>query len=128
MGAGLPTPNKTQTPPMGVSSASGPTPNKGYEAAAMQRVGVVLNQLSELLPMAGATSDVGKAVLSAIQALSKVVPPGSVSPQAQKNTIDQLQQKNMQQQQMATQLMGAGGPPGAGGGAPPQGAQPPMAA
>ena len=128
MGAGHPTPNKTQTPPMGVSSASGPTPNKGYEAAAMQRVGVVLNQLSELLPMAGATSDVGKAVLSAIQALSKVVPPGSVSPQAQKNTIDQLQQKNMQQQQMAKQMMGAGGPPGAGGGAPPQGAQPPMAA
>jgi len=104
---------------MGVSPATGPTPNKGYEAAAMQRVGVVLNALTEVLPMAGATSDVGKAILDAIKILAKVVPPGSVSPQGQKNSIDQMQQKNAQQQSMMKQMQ-----PGAGGAAPPGGGAP----
>jgi len=90
----------------------------------MQRVGVVLNALTEALPMAGATSDLGKAIMDAIKSLAKVVPPGSVSPQSQKNTIDQMQTKNVQNQAMMAQMkqggaaQGAGGAPGGGGGMP----------
>lgn len=94
---------------MGASSATGPTPNKGYEAAAMQRVGVVLTQLAESLPLAGPTTDLGKAISKAIDALAKVVPAGSVSPMAQRNTIDKMQQQNMQQQQTMQQLKPGGG-------------------
>lgn len=77
----------------------------------MQGVGVVLNKLAELLPMAGPTSDLGKAVSRAIDALAKVVPPGSVSPAAQKNTLDQMQMKNQQQQGMMKQMQPGQGQP-----------------
>ena len=81
----------------------------------MQGVGVVLNKLTEMLPSVGATSDLGSAIRKAIDALAKVVPPGSVSPQGQRNTIDQMQQKNAQQQGMMKQIAGGGAPQGAGG-------------
>jgi len=109
---------------MGASPMTGPTPNKGYEAAAMQGVGVVLNKLAELLPMAGPATDIGKAISRAIDSLAKVVPPGSVSNAQERNTIDGMARKNMQNQQMQKQLSGGGGMPPAGG----QGAAPPMAA
>lgn len=88
----------------------------------MQGVGVVLNKLSEMLPMAGATTPLGKAIMRAIEALAKEVPPGTVSPQAQSNTLQQMQMKNQQQQATMKQMN-----PAAGGGAP-GGQQPPMAA
>lgn len=92
-------PQQPQQPPFGVSAATGPTPNKGYEAAAAQRLGIVIKQLEELVPMAGATSDIGKAVLKALDSLVKFVPAGSVNPAAQKNNIEQLAMKNTQQNQ-----------------------------
>lgn len=90
----------------------------------MQRVGVVLNMLSEMLPMAGATTPLGKGIMKAIEALAKEVPPGSVSPAAQGNTLQQAQMKNQQQQATMKQMSPAGGPSQGGGG----GQQPPMAA
>lgn len=117
---------------MGVSSATGPTPNKGYEASAMQGVGVILKQLYNLLPMAGPSSDIGKTILKAITELSKHVPPGSVTPAAERNSIDQMAIKNAQQAKMMQGMKPPGQPgqPGAppGAGAPPGGAQPGMAA
>lgn len=89
----------------------------------MQGVGVVLNKLAEILPTVGPASEIGKAVSKAIDALVKVVQPGTVSPAAQKNTLDQMQMKNAQQQQTMKQMQ-----PGAGGGQPGAGQQPPMAA
>jgi hypothetical protein len=98
----------------------GATPNRGYEAAGMQKLGVVVKQLEALLPELGATSEAGQAVLKALNSLVKYVPAGSVTPAAQKNSIE-AQQRNMAQnnQQMAAlkqrMAQGAGG---AGGGQP----------
>lgn len=113
-----------QQPPNGVSAATGPTPNKGFEAAAAQRLGMIIKQLEEIIPMAGATTDIGKACLDALNKLVKYVPPGSVNPAQQKNNIEQMAMKNAQQNQqmqaLKAQRMGGQGQPGA--------AQPPQAA
>ena len=115
-----------QQAPFGSSPATGPTPNKGFEAAAAQRLGLVIKQLEELIPMAGATSEIGKACLDALNKLVKYVPAGSVSPAAQKNNIEQMAMKNQQQNQQmqALKQQRMQGEGGQGGGAqPPPGAQ-----
>jgi hypothetical protein len=87
----------------------------------MQKLGVVVKQLEALLPELGATSEAGQAVLKALNSLVKYVPAGSVTPAAQKNSIE-AQQRNMAQnnQQMAAlkQMMAQRGAGGAGGGQP----------
>src|SRR5258705_13746696 len=104
--------------PFGCTPATGSTPNKGYEAAGLQKLGVVVKQLETLLPEVGAGSDVGKAVLEALNKLVKFVPAGSVTPAAQKNSLESMQRNAAQnnQQMQALQAMRAGG----GGGQPPQ--------
>ena len=109
---------------MGVSPVSGPTPNKGYEAAGLQQLGMVVKQLERLIPMLGASSEPGAAALKALNALAKFVPAGSVSPAAEKNSHEQAMMKATQQNQQmqALKQQGAGGapggqPPAAGGGA-----------
>ncbi len=113
-------PGQGGQPPFGVSPASGPTPNKGLEAAALQRLGSITKQLTELLSLSGAMSDVGKVVLEVLPKLTKLVPPGSVSPASEKNHIEQMQMKNTQQnsqmqalkaQQMQQAGQGGGGQP-----------------
>ncbi len=103
-----------QQAPFGQSAATGPTPNKGFEAAAAQRLGLVIKQLEELIPMAGATSEIGKACLDALNKLVKYVPAGSVNPAASKNNIEQMAmrnaQNNQQMQAIKAQSMGQGQP------------------
>lgn len=123
-GSGLPRPQQSQTPPMGVSPATGPTPNKGYEAAALQRVGLVIKQLTEILPMAGATSDIGKTILDVLGKLAKHVPAGSNSQASERNAIDQMAMKNAQAAQTNQALMKSPGQMGAS----PGGQMPGMAA
>ena len=110
---------------MGVSPATGPTPNKGYEAAALQRVGLVIKQLTEILPMAGATSDVGKTILDVLGKLAKLVPAGSNTQASERNAIDQMAMKNAQAAQTNKALQG-GVQPGGGQGQPPMGGGQPM--
>lgn len=114
---------------MGVSSATGPTPNKGYEAAGQQRMGLLLKMATEILPLVGATSEGGKVLLDIIGKLSKVVQPGSNTQASERNAIDKMAMQNAQQSQMMRQMQpgspAAGGP---GGGAPPGGGMQGMAA
>jgi hypothetical protein len=105
--------------PFGSSPATGPTPNRGYEAAAAQKLGLVLKQLGELIPMAGATSEMGMAIMDMIKKGSKYVPQGSVTPAAEKNQIDNMAMKNTQNNQQMQAIMaqrqqpaGAGQGPG----------------
>ena len=117
-----------QQAPFGASPATGPTPNKGFEAAAAQRLGLVIKQLEELISMSGATSEVGQAALKMLNIGVKLVPAGSVTPAAQKNNIEQMAMKNTQQNQQMQALkqqrmQGEGGQGGQGGGAQPPGAQ-----
>ena len=111
-------------PPFGASSATGPTPNAGYEAGGMQILGVVMKQLTNALPMLGASSEAGQMVLDFLKKIGKLVPAGSVSPAAEQNVmqaamIKQAQQAKMIQDMRAQQAQAAMGggqgqaPPGA---------------
>ena len=108
---------------MGVSSMSGPTPNRGYEAAVAQRVGSVIPMLLDSVKLVGATSEMGRKLLKIITSLSDIAPPGSVSPAAQKNQLEQQQMRNAQNMETNQQIRpgAGGGPPGAGAGGPPGG-------
>jgi hypothetical protein len=88
-------------PPFGQTPATGATPNKGYEAAGLQELGVIVKQLEKILPQVGAGSDVGKAVLDSLNKLVKFVPAGSVTPAAQKNSIEAQQRAMAQNNQQA---------------------------
>lgn len=120
---GAPGGQPPQQPPFGATPATGSTPNKGYEAAGLQKLGVLIKQMETMLPELGASSDAGKAVLECLNKLVKFSPAGSVTPAAQKNSIE-AQQRNMaqnNQQMQALQAMrqkmaqgGGQGGPGAG--------------
>jgi len=88
-------------PPFGQTPATGATPNKGYEAAGLQELGVIVKQMEKILPQVGASSDVGKAVLDCLNKLVKFVPAGSVTPAAQKNSIEAQQRAMAQNNQQA---------------------------
>lgn len=109
--------------PFGASPVSGPSPNRGFEAAALQRVGVILKQLTEVLPLVGATSELGKDIMSVMTKLAKHVPAGSVSPAGEKAQLERsLMQNTQNNQQMQALKQQAkppmpGGAPGAPGGA-----------
>lgn len=110
---------------MGSSPATGPTPNKGYEAAAVQRLGVLINGLTDMFKMVGPGSEIGKDILKIINIAAKHVPPGTVSPAGEKNQLEQMAMKNAQNgQQMAAMKPQA--PGGAPGGPPPGGMAPPQ--
>ena len=82
----------------------GSTPNKGFEAAGIQKLGVIVKELESLVPMVGATSEVGKAVLDALGKLAKHIPTGAVSPASQRNVIQEMMQKAQQNGSMQQQL------------------------
>lgn len=114
--------------PFGGSPASQATPNAGYEAAALQRVGVIVKQVQDLMNLVGATSETGQQLLKALNVLVKMVPAGTVSPASEKNMLEQAQMRNTQNmaqsQQLKQQRMA---PPGGGAPAAPAPAQGAMA-
>jgi len=110
-------PGRPQQAPMGVSSVTGPTPNRGYEAAALQQLGSILQRLTQIQPMVGVTSDIGKVVHKMIGDLAKIVPDGINNPASERNQLQQAMMQNQQQMAQAQQM----GRPQAGGGAQPGG-------
>ena len=109
-----------QQPPFGQTPATGSTPNKGYEAAGLQKLGVIVKQMESALPEVGASSDVGKAILECLNKLVKFVPAGSVTPAAQKNSIE-AQMRNAAQNNAQMQAVQQMRQQGAGGGQQPPG-------
>ena len=103
-----------QQAPFGQSPVTGPTPNKGFEAAALKRVGLVVKQLTELLQLAGASTDVGKDILKAINMLVKHVPSGSVSPADEKGEMERRSMANTQNNQQMQALRQSQQPPAGG--------------
>lgn len=103
-----------------------PTPNKGYEAAAQQQLGVAVNALAKIMASVGANTPIGQTIMKVLPQLSKHVPAGSVTPggerqQMQKQMMEALQRnQGMQQykQNSAKAMMGGG--QGAPGGQPQQ--------
>ena len=105
---------QAQQAPFGTSPVTGPTPNAGFEAAGVQRLGIVIKMMTDILPLVGATSELGQALMKNISALAKFVPPGAVTPAAEKQNIEQMAFRNAQNTQMMQQMkpQQAGGMPG----------------
>jgi len=133
----MPPQNPMQGPPQGFSGpASAPSGNPGLEADALAKVRGAASILEQALPNLPFGSDSHKAVLSAIQGLSKVAPASQMPPGVQNSMLQGLQ-KDVQQNAMLQQLQrfmaqqkqagmpSQGGPP-QGGGMPPGGAPPSM--
>jgi len=114
--------------PFGASSATGPTPNQGYEAQALQQLGVTIKQLEKLVPMVGANSELGMELLKVLPKLAKFSPPGAVTPAGERNTLEAAMLQNARQgpmlQQLRAAMAGGGGAPGGAPGAAAPGAPP----
>lgn len=112
--AAAPSGAPTGQPPVGSSPATSPVPNKGLEAAAMAKLGMIVRQLEQIVPLLGAGTEAGRDVLKSLTNLSKHVPPGAVSPgvenSAMQKTMMQMKQQTPQIAQMRQAM--AGGKPG----------------
>ena len=122
-------PGQPQQPqaPFGSTPAVAPTANRGHEAAGLQKLGAALQNLTDALPLLGASSEPGQALLDMIKKLAKFVPPGTMTPAANRNQLEATAMKQGQNNQpmqalKAMQMQGGGG---AGGQPQPK---PPMAA
>jgi hypothetical protein len=117
-------PGQSQQPqaPFGSTPAVSPSPNRGHEAAGLQKLGVALQSLTDALPLVGASSEPGQAILDMIKKLAKFVPPGTMTPAANRNQLEATAMKQGQnnQQMQALKAMQAGGQQGKPGGAQPQ--------
>lgn len=103
----------------------GATPNRGFQAAALQKLGVLVKEMESLIPMLGVATDEGKAVYDALGKLAKFVPSGSVTPASQRNVTQEMMQRANQNGQMQKQLDQQRAQGGAGGQPPQQPGQQP---
>jgi hypothetical protein len=101
-------------PSFGNTPVTSATPNRGFEAAALQKVGLLAHEMSRLLTDVGPTSEVGRVLAKILPQLLKLVPPGSVSPAGEKNQLQQMmlgsQQRNQQMAALKQQLAQQGMP------------------
>lgn len=87
--------------------------------AGLQKLGVLVNSLSELIPMLGASSPAGQDLLDTVKKLAKHVPPGTASPAQGGNQIQRMATQNAQSGQAIAALknqqaqQGGGAPPSA---------------
>jgi hypothetical protein len=88
--------------------ASAPTPDMGSAADAMSKVRTAVQMLETALPGLPLGSEPHKLVLSAVQSLSKAVPPSNEVPGVQMTQLAGLGQQ-AQQSQMLQQLAAAMG-------------------
>ncbi len=119
-------PSLSGQPPMGSSPIAVPTASPGAQAGAMSKVREALNILQAALPELPIGSDPHKSVLSAIQGISKFIPPSAAVPGVQQTALRDLQQnagKNAMLQQVMSSL-GSGGPQQGGGAPSPSPTQP----
>jgi hypothetical protein len=81
----------------------------------MQRVGVLVKAMAEILPQIGATSEMGQTLMKCMTMLAKHVPPGSTTNAAEKNSIEKMAIQNQQNGAMQQQMKQPGGqqPPAA---------------
>lgn len=64
--------------------------------AGLQRLGLVVKGLEQLVPLFGAATEEGQTVLKAINALAQFVQPGAVTPAAMQNQIQNMATSNAQ--------------------------------
>lgn len=87
---------KPGQPPFGSSPLTQPTQNQGYQAQGIAGLHMVVELLSRLIPMLGASSDAGQDALESLRKLAKHIPPGTVSPASQNNNLQALALRQQQ--------------------------------
>ncbi len=105
-------------PPMGSAPMSGPTASPGLQADANTKILEAVRMLEMALPNVPTGTEVYKAVLNAIQALSKQVPASEAVPGVQQSALRDLQQQAGQDAALQAVMRQTGGD---GAGAPPAG-------
>lgn len=103
-------------PPIGSSPATQPVPNRGLQAQGLAKLSIVVRQLEQLLPVFGAGSEAGRAILDSLNKLSKHVQPGSISSGLEQSALSELQ--NKLRQNAAMQAAGKAAAPASQGPAP----------
>ena len=91
----------------------------------MAKLGLIVRQLEQLVPLLGVGTEAGQAVVKALTNLSKHVQPGAVSPGAEQSGLQQLMMKLKQNGPMLAQMQNK---QGGGGSAPPPTPETPPAA
>lgn len=103
-GQAIPSPASPAGPPgqpqSGSSPVTGPLANRGREAGALAKLGLLVRQLEQIAPDLGAGNEAGREVYKAIQMLAKHVPPGSASPGIEMQAFQKLQSTAQQQAPM----------------------------
>lgn len=83
--------------------------------AGKQKLAIALKALEDALPLFGASSEGGQAILKAMQSLGKIAQPGDVSPAGEGNQLQKMLMKVAQGAQQQKQIQqGGGAAPGAG--------------
>lgn len=121
----------TDGPSFGNTPVTGATANRGFEAAALQKVGLIVGELARVLADVGATTEIGKTIASVLPKLSKLVPSGATSPAGARNQLQEMMTKNQQRNAQFQQFrQNSQKPPAASPSMPqmPAGAAPPGAA
>lgn len=77
------------------------TPNHGNELKGAQLTGTALSLLSLAIPLVGVGSPLGQELLSSMQRIAKKLPPGVTTQTGEKNSLEQLMQR---QQQVGPQI------------------------
>ena len=90
--------------PIGSSPATTPSPNRGFEAAGKQKLGLIVQGLEQLVPMLGVGSPEGEAVMKALNILSKHAPPGTNTPASEANQIQKMALANAQRGQQVASM------------------------
>lgn len=96
-------------PPAGISPATQPTRNAGYEIAAQKMAGLALLIMERAMPLAGSNTPLGNELHKCIGGLAKHVPAGAVTPADIQSQIQQLmlrqQEFGAQKQALAARAM-----------------------
>lgn len=117
-GGGAPPPAGASAPPpppgqgTGASPATQPTANRGIQAAAMARIGNVVQMLHMIAAALGPGHEAERQVMQAITALSKAVPAGSASEGLLRADLQKMQMQQRQNSANAMTMRQGGQPPG----------------
>lgn len=75
--------------------------------AGIQGLGLVVRGLEKLIPLFGASTPEGQDVVKALTMLARHVPPGAVTPAAERNSLQQMALQNQQRAAMMQKLQAA---------------------
>ena len=88
-----------------------PVPNRGIQAAAMAKLGNVVQMLHMIAAAVGPGSEGSNEITKAITILSKIVPPGSMSQGLMSADLQKMQAQQRQNQMNMLAMKNQGGAP-----------------